>query len=264
MARPFLGKIGLARFGLCLSWGQNGISTHPDPGGALISPQQRPFALNTRHRALVGWALMPVLAVWQLNGFYLPVVGRGGTLLFWVVDGAQWIVLPAVLLGLLARKAALRPQHYGLAPPEKNFGPLVGRGFMVFVTAGLVFLVARNLSWRVFGPSPGSFQLTQFFPQGLAGVALQIYAAVSAGLVESIFFIGLPWVWYSSASQRPSEVLFTLAVSAIFALAHWEHGRHGVIAAYCAHCVMCRWFLHWRTLWPVVLGHTLIDLAAFA
>lgn len=162
MARPFLGKIGLARFGLCLSWGQNGISTHPDPGGPLISPQQRPFALNTRHRALVGWALMPVLAVWQLNGFYLPVVGRGGTLLFWVVDGAQWIVLPAVLLGLLARKAALRPQHYGLAPPEKNFGPLVGRGFMVFVTAGLVFLVARNLSWRVFGPSPGSFQLTQF------------------------------------------------------------------------------------------------------
>lgn len=101
------------------------------------------------------------------------------------------------------------------------------------------------------------------FPRGLAGAAVQTYAAVSAGLVESIFFIGLPWLWYSSARQRPSELLFTLAVSAIFALAHWEHGRHGVIAAFFAHCVMCRWFLYWRTLWPVVLGHTLIDMAVF-
>ena len=134
---------------------------------------------------------------------------------------------------------------------------------MVFVTAGLAFLVARNLSWRVLGPSPGSFQLVQLFPQGLAGVAVQIYAAVSAGLVESIFFIGLPWLWYMNARQHPSERHFTLAVSAIFALAHWEHGRHIVIAAFFSHLVMCRWFLLWRTLWPVVLGHTMIDLAAF-
>lgn len=230
----------------------------------MISTQKRPFALNTRQQVLVGWALLPALAVWQLNGFYLPVVGRGGALLFWAVDGVQWIVLPAVMLGLLAHSAALRPQHYGLALPEKNLWPLAGQGLMVFVTAGLVFLVARNLSWRVLGPSPGSFQLAQFFPQGLAGAAVRIYAAVSAGLVESIFFIGLPWLWYSSASQRPSELQFTIAVSAIFALAHWEHGRHGVIAAFFAHGVMCRWFLRWKTLWPVVLGHTLIDLAVFA
>ena len=229
----------------------------------MISTQKRPVTLNTRQQVLVGWALLPVLAVWQLNGFYLPVVGREGALLFWAVDGIQWVVLPAVLLGLLAHKAALRPQHYGLVPPDKNLWPLAWQSLMVFVTAGLVFLVARNLSWRTLGPSPGSFQLAQFSPRGLAGAAVQTYAAVSAGLVESIFFIGLPWLWYSSARQRPSELLFTLAVSAIFALAHWEHGRHGGIAAFFAHCVMCRWFLYWRTLWPVVLGHTLIDMAVF-
>jgi hypothetical protein len=206
---------------------------------------------------------MPVLAVWQLNGLYLPALGRMGTLLFWVADGFQWLVLPAVLLGLLAHQAVLRPQHYGLTPPGKSLWPLAGRGLMVFISAGLVFLVARNLSWRVLGPSPGGFEWAQFFPQGLAGTAVQIYAAVSAGLVESIFFIGLPWLWYANARQHPSELHFTLAVSAIFALAHWEQGRHIVIAAFFSHLVMCRWFLLWRTLWPVVLGHTMIDLAAF-
>ncbi|WP_462389702.1 CPBP family intramembrane glutamic endopeptidase [Acidovorax sp. Q11] len=174
------------------------------------------------------------------------------------------MLLPTALLWLLAHKASLHPRRYGLAPPEKNLLPLAGQGLMVFVTAGLAFLMKRNLSWRVLGPSPGSFQLVQLFPQGLAGAALQIYAAVSAGLIESIFFIGLPWLLYASARQHPSEMRFTLCVSTIFALAHWEHGRHGVIAAFFAHGVMCRWFLHWRTLWPIVLGHTLIDLAAFS
>ena len=229
----------------------------------MISTLKRPFFLTTRQQLLVGWSLIPVLLVWQLNGFYLPALRSRGAPIFWAVDGLQWIVLPALLLGLLAHKAALRPTHYGLVPLGKNLWPLAGQGLMVFVTAGLAFLVARNLSWRVLGPSPGSFQWVHLFPQGLAGAAVQIYAAVSAGLVESIFFIGLPWLLYASARQHPSERRFTLCVSTIFALAHWEHGRHGVIAAFFAHGVMCRWFLHWRTLWPVVLGHTMIDLAAF-
>lgn len=233
----------------------------------MISTLKRPLVLTTRQQLLVGWALIPVLLVWQFNGFYLPALGsRGneGALIFWAVDRLQWIVLPALLLGLLAHKAALRPTHYGFVPLGKNLWPLAGQGLMVFVTAGLTFLVARNLSWRVLGPSPDSFQLEHLFPQGLAGAALQIYAAVSAGLVESIFFIGLPWLLYASARQHPSELRFSLTVSTIFALAHWEHGRHGVIAAFFAHWVMCRWFLHWRTLWPIVLGHALIDLAAFS
>lgn len=135
---------------------------------------------------------------------------------------------------------------------------------MVFVTAGLVFVVTRNLSWRVLGPSPGSFQLGLFFPLGLAGTALQLYAAISAGLVESIFFIGLPWLWYANTRTEPSKLHFMLALSAIFSIAHWEHGRHIVIAAFCLHLVLCKWFFQWNTLWPVVLGHTLIDLAILA
>ena len=232
--------------------------------GRLISTQKRPVTLNTRQQVLVGWALLPVLAVWQLNGFYLPILGRGGALLFWAVDGIQWVVLPAVLLGLLAHKAALRPQHYGLVPPEKNLWPLAWQSLMVFVTAGLVFLVARNLSWRTLGPSPGSFQLAQFSPRGLAGAAVQTYAAVSAGLVESIFF---NWAAMALVFEcTPTPFRATVHNSRYRPSSRWRTGSTAgtaLIAAFFAHCVMCRWFLYWRTLWPVVLGHTLIDMAVF-
>jgi hypothetical protein len=228
---------------------------------AALKP--RPL-LSTDQQVLVGWALLSVFAVWQLNGFYLSAAGHAGALFFWAVDGCQWIVLPAAVLGLLAHKGSLRPKHYGLAPPGKTFWPIALQGLTVFITAGLVFVVARNLSWRVLGPSPGSFHLAHFFPHGLAGTALQLYAAISAGLVESIFFIGLPWLWYSNTREKPSTLHFMLTMSAIFALAHWEHGRHIVIAAFCVHLVLCKWFFRWNTLWPVVLGHTLIDLAVLA
>lgn len=226
----------------------------------LTAAPKRLYLLRPDQQVFVGWVLLLVFAVWQLNGLYLPAVGRRGAPFFWAADGLQWIVLPAVSLGLLGYKASLRPQHYGLARYGSNAWAIAGQGLTAFVTAGLVFLVVRNLTWRLLGPSPGSLHLAPFFPRGLSGTAVQVYAAVSAGLVESIFFIGLPWLWYANARSRPSILHFTIAVSAIFALAHWEHGRHIVIAAFFTHLVLCKWFFQWNTLWPVVLGHTLIDL----
>ncbi|MBU1352354.1 MAG: CPBP family intramembrane metalloprotease [Gammaproteobacteria bacterium] len=222
---------------------------------------KHPISLSSDQQILVGWILLAVFAVWQFNGIYLSAMGQGSALFFWMLDGVQWIVLPVALIALLAHKGALYPEHYGLASPGKNLWPLALQGLLIFVIAGLVFIVVRNLSWRVLGPSPGNFQLAQFFLQGVAGTALQIYAAVSAGLVESIFFIGLPWLWYANARSKPSKLHFMLIASAIFALAHWEHGRHIMIAAFCLHLVLCKWFFQWNTLWPVVLGHTLIGLA---
>ena len=213
---------------------------------------------------MVACALLPVLSVWQLNGFYLEALGRTSTPLFWLADAMQWVALPAVLLWLVSSKASLQPGHYGLDLPAMDFWPLALRTLMVFVTAGLAFVVARNLSWRVLGASAASFQLGHHFPSGLSGTVVWIYAAVSAGLMESIFFIGLPWLWYASAYQNPSEPYFTVAISAFFALAHWEQGMHIAMAAFFAHLVLCKWFFHWKTLWPVVLGHILIDLAVLA
>lgn len=224
-------------------------------------PLKQPIQLDRRQQGIVACALLPVFAVWQLNGFYMTALAQMSVVLFWIVDVCQWVVLPTALAWLLARTASLRPQHYGLSTSGMRLWALALRTSAVFVTAGLAFFVARNLSWRVLGPSATSLQLAGQFPQGLAAL---VYAAVSAGLVESAFFIGLPWLWYTSVFRRPSPQHFTLGISVVFAVAHWEQGAHTVAAAFVAHLVLCKWFFYWRTLWPVVLGHTLIDLVILA
>lgn len=220
--------------------------------------------IDQRQQRVVACALLPVLAVWQANGLYLPTLAQGGMHLFWMADLCQWVVLPTALVWLLARAASLRPSHYGLAAPAMDWQSLVWRALAVFVTAGLAFLVARNLAWTVLRPPASSWPLVQMFPGGLAGAAARAYAALSAGLVESIFFIGLPWLLYASCRPRPSPRWFVLAVSAIFASAHWEQGSHLVVAAFFAHLVLCAWFFRWGTLWPVVFGHSMVDLALLA
>jgi hypothetical protein len=224
----------------------------------------RQARLEPRQQGVVACALLPVLAVWQANGVYLPALAQKGAHLFWMADLCQWVVLPMALLGLLAHTVSLRPSHYGLGIPGTGWRTLAWQAAAVFVTAGLAFLVARNLAWVVLRPPASPWPLAQMFPGGMAGAAVRTYAALSAGLVESIFFIGLPWLLYRSARAKPSRRWFTLLVSAIFALAHWEQGSHLVAAAFFAHLVLCTWFFHWRTLWPVVFGHSLVDLAGFA
>lgn len=220
--------------------------------------------IDHRQQRVVACALLPVLAVWQANGLYLPTLAQGGMHLFWMADLCQWVVLPTALVWLLARAASLRPRHYGLAAPAMDWRILAWRALAVFVTAGLAFLVARNLAWTVIRPPASSWPLAQMFPGGLVGAAARAYAAVSAGLVESIFFIGLPWLLYASCRPRPSQQWFVLTVSAIFASTHWEQGGHLVVAAFFAHLVLCAWFFRWGTLWPVVFGHSMVDLASFA
>jgi hypothetical protein len=241
-------------------------TTTGPPAEPPLPPTRIPAAhLAPRQQVAVACALLPVLAVWQANGLYLAALAQRGALAFWAVDLCQWVVLPTLLVGLLAQTAALRPRDYGLGVSALDWRYLPWQATAVFATAGPAFVVARNLSWRVVGPAPLPWPLPKMFPEGLAGTATWIYASLSAGLVESIFFIGLPWLLYASLGKAPPRPLFfTLVASALFALAHWEQGIPGVIAAFCSHLVLCAWFFRTGTLWPVACGHAMVDLALLA
>lgn len=92
----------------------------------------------------------------------------------------------------------------------------------------------------------------------------RLYAALTAGVVESIFFIGMPWLAYAGTARQVSPRRFAAVMSAVFSLAHWEHGSAVATGAFCCHLVVCAWFFRWRSLWPVAAGHTLIDLVTLA
>lgn len=220
--------------------------------------------LSRHQRIALACALVPAMAVWLLNGWYLPLLAAVDARLLWAADVLQWVVLPATLVWLLASRASLPPRCYGLGlAAHKPFG-LAWKSLAIWLSAGLVFVVTRNLVWRILGPGAASLPLAQHWPTDWMRVLALLYAAITAGVVESILFIGMPWAWYAGSARRASPRGFTVIASLVFALAHWEHGSAVVGGAFLCHTVLCAWFFHCRSLWPIAGGHTLVDLGILA
>ena len=209
-------------------------------------------------------ALLPVVVIWLVNGIYLAMLARISVTLFWLADFVQWIILPAILLWLLAKKASIFPRHYGLDTTAMRWDSLALRSLAVLCTAGLIYFASYKLSWQLLNHPSGYFTFPGVFPGGIMGTVVWLYSAATAGLIESIFFIGLPWLLYHNIRSDPSRIAFTLITSLVFALAHWEQGPHNIIAAFCFNLAACAWYFRLDTLWPLVAGHTLVDLIDFS
>lgn len=205
-------------------------------------------------------ALALVVVVWGVNGVYLAPLSRLGPLPFWAADLAQWVLLPALLLGWLHR-LGLRPADYGFGAPDR-LAPVLAGAVLATLVLYLCFFGVRDLAWRALGYPGGFFSLGDVFPGGAAGRVAWLYAALSAGLVESVFFIGLPWLLWSRR-QAGSALLFSLASATVFAVVHWEQGAHVVAGALAFGLAACALFFHWRNLWAVAIGHVAVDLVAF-
>lgn len=220
--------------------------------------------LDRAQQSSVAFALVPIMIVWQINGIYMAALGKVSIPLFWLADLGQWIVLPGVVLVLLARRASVFPAHYGLGTSALRWqSPILGT-LGVFVTSGLAFTFVRNILWHMLGQPKGFFSFGQVMPEGLLGQIVLLYSAITAGAVESIFFIGLPWLLYRHVRVEPSRTAFAFLASIVFAVAHWEQGPHVVVGAFASNLVSCIWFFKLGTLWPVAAGHALVDVAALS
>jgi hypothetical protein len=92
---------------------------------------------------------------------------------------------------------------------------------------------------------------------------LWLYLALSAGIVESIFFIGLPWLGAGGAASNRSRILLALGMSIVFGIVHWEQGWHVVIAALASQCAAWFWFYRVRSLVVLAAAHAGVDLIVF-
>lgn len=220
--------------------------------------------LDRRQQFAVTLAVLPVAVIWLVNGLYMTTLARISVSLFWFVDFIQWIVLPTTLLVFLAKSASVLPKHYGFDASTLRWLPSIMGALAVFVTTGLVFFLAIRLWWLLFDRPTGFFAFPEVFPGGLARQIIWFYSSVTAGIIESIFFIGLPWLLYRNIKNEPSCVAFTFISSVIYATAHWEQGPDTVVAVFCFQLVACVWFFKLRTLWPIAAGHTLVDMVAFS
>ena len=220
--------------------------------------------LSRQQNISIAFALIPVVLIWQINGFYVAALARISAPLFWLTDFIQWIVLPVTLLTFLSKKASIHPKHYGLDTSALRWqSPILGT-LGVFITCYLSFSWASYLSWQWFDQPSGFFSLPSVFPSGLLGKITWLYSSFTAGIIESIFFIGLPWLLYHNIRSTPSRTAFAILASLVFAAAHWEQGPHVVVGSFSFNVVACFWFFRLGTLWPIAAGHILVDLVAFS
>lgn len=210
----------------------------------------------------IAMILLIVAMVWGVNGVYLSYLSKFGPFVFWAADLMQWVFLPAASVWYLATKFGISPPQYGFNPPIPKPAHFLWGAVSVAAFYPAFFWV-RNYTWAALGMPGGFFTWNAEMPGGYAGTAVWIYSALTAGFVESAFFLGLPWLlWSRHAAQ--GKLLFSLASSVVFAAVHWEQGPHVVAGAFAFGLAACVWYFRSQSLWPVAIGHTVVDLIAFS
>jgi hypothetical protein len=184
---------------------------------------------------------------------------------FWAYDFAAWVVLPAFALFVLHKFASTPFQDYGLGAPL-GWKDVVYTIPLPLVACALASFFATSIGYLLFGRSDPAFSYTSVLqPLGSLWMVGTIYLAVTAGLWESVFYIGVPWLYISRAfgpSAAP-RLGFAMLSTLLFAVDHHESGAAHMVGVSAFQLVALYWYLKLGTLWPVIGAHTLVDAYHF-
>lgn len=221
-----------------------------DPPG-FVSPSRRAAGLATLALALALSSFGSLAAVgsepvevdysqvpsWQLFALHAILLAAlaGWFVAGYAGSGARW----SEQIGLAARKP-MRELAFGAA-----FG--VGAWLVVLVAAYLVALVIAALGGDDLLPKRPPAAVAWLAGQS---VALRAGLALSAGVVEEVFFRGL-------LQPRVGIVVST----ALFALAHLAYGQLFMLVGVTILSLLYALLVQWRqSVWAAMAAHTVFDL----
>jgi membrane protease YdiL (CAAX protease family) len=219
-----------------------------------------------RTATLAGLATLPFLLLWLFDGFWKAKLVQAAPLAFWAIDLFEWVIVPAASLFFLHRCASISKNDYGLGSGIGSW-----KAIALFLPCFVTLFIADDwgtliLGRRLFGDAPGAFRmdlaLQALGPLADAGV---LYLSATAAVGESLFVLGLPWLWLSQGEKvsRGGAFAFALVSALIFALAHWETGLANMTGAFLFQLLAVWWYFRLKTLWPIIASHFLIDLYFF-
>jgi membrane protease YdiL (CAAX protease family) len=211
---------------------------------------------------------VPTVLILALNGLYLGPAFRLSPALFWVLDTTQFVSIPLLSCWALRRFAQVSPQRYGLGRlvhDEDPISALLLFGFVMFIfTFGYPF--SRGLAGYVpWFWDPSSFSYGQAVPINPAlAIVTVVFFSFSAGLVEEVFFRGLPALYLEARlSPQRFKLIYPLVSALAFALIHWENGSRELIATFLLGLLAAYFYLLVRNIWPFVVGHAFTDIFGF-
>ena len=212
---------------------------------------------------IAGTASVPIVGS-LLNGYYNASLYRLHPGLFWLADFILFAALPMAIAYWLAKSANIRPRNYGLQfPPFGGIEPLASSlflGTLLFATHFVAQYLGWVFTWQWY--TEPDFSYGTALPKGPLHLPALLYMSLSAGLMESVFYLALPWYfWRNYLGLAHRRRTFVWLSSAVFASVHWEQGPHNMVAVFAFGFVAC--LLYWKIndLWPIVGAHTVVDIA---
>jgi hypothetical protein len=217
------------------------------------------------HRLTISWVVFfSFFLVGFADGFYKPAVSSS-TFLYWSVDLIGKVLVPT--LGLYVYQALeIRPGEYGLRAKQANLTVIDFIGLSVLCAAllALVNVLVSSFLGLFFARSTVVGSYHSMLPTGVGKAFGAVYLAASASFFEEVFFVGiLGYNLSRTVARRWFPLLFPISVAVLAALIHWEGGMRNLIAAGATFGVASLLYLKIRTLWPLIVGHFLIDLVLF-
>ncbi|MEE8261561.1 MAG: CPBP family intramembrane glutamic endopeptidase [Gammaproteobacteria bacterium] len=210
-------------------------------------------------------AACPVILLGLVNGTYKEAL-YSNPALYWVVDITQWIVLPLVCLALLYSRARVGPSDYGLSLPGRSYPvwEMVGAALLAMLLLGAAYWGLTTFLWRFPGFEAPTFTHHSIIPDGPGKIAVVTYLALTAGVVEEIFFRGLPWFGLRIiTNQNSRRFIYIIGTSILFGLIHWENGTPEILATFVYGVIAAFLYLKLLNLWPLIGAHVLLDILEF-
>lgn len=212
-------------------------------------------------------AMFPFIAISLLNHFSIRYLLTVHPAWFWALDLIQFVLAPLIAWQFALRPLKLGQQDYGLVMPGNKYLPKESAGEMLFAALLMVaafwpiHVILEGMLWR-FG---SEIAVRRAMPTALPwSLLVPIYMSVSAALVEEMAYRSLPWLYCSLAlPERWRNLVYVAATSLVFAFAHSEQGPAGIFSALWFGLIAATMYLKLRSLWPLVLGHFLIDMIVF-
>ena len=205
--------------------------------------------------------------VFLVSGFFRRELYAYNAPLYWGFDLFKFVVVPVAVALFLAKRYRIQPKHYGLrgVADGETWLQFIGLALFLVLILDLVYYASWYIGWLIFRPENVTAFYREINPDGLLRIPVTLYMAVTAGIVEEVFFRGLPL--HLLERQFPNQVprrAYVLGTAAAFGLIHWPNGTHEVLATFVFGLLAASIYLRLRDLWPLIVAHALIDLYGFA
>lgn len=184
--------------------------------------------------------------------------------IFWVFVEFFSLIVPLAGIVFLWKRLGVQPRLYGMAFPLRVNRDLLALSAVCALLLLLAYWPASKIAWRFIShdvSAANNYAYTVLLENDVFRIPIIGFLSLQAGIFESIVFIGWPWILFAKFLRTSIGVVaFVLLSSIFFSVSHYGNGVPEVVATFFFGLMAASLYLKIRDLWPIVFGHTIVNL----